>query len=113
MSLDHIDGFTVTLEDVEKLGGLAIPDEEIPVVGAGDDVFVVKTVEVDVFDGLDVAVAGVFLLFGYSWDILFYVSPELLTRSVGGCIAMVVIFFLRAVLCIRQHGLPSRLKNVS
>ena len=57
--MGYIHHFAITFEDVDELGGFAVPDEEVAVIGAGDNVFVVEAEEVYVFDGLYITVSAV------------------------------------------------------
>lgn len=50
--LYDVNRLPITFEDGDEFGRYAVPDEQVPVVGAGDYVFVVLADEVDIFDGL-------------------------------------------------------------
>jgi hypothetical protein len=54
--LNDIHDLAVALEDVDELGGFAVPDEDVAGVAAADDVLVLQAEVVYVLDGFDVAV---------------------------------------------------------
>lgn len=52
LTLHDVDNFSIAFEDVDELGSLLVPDEEMTRVTAADYVLILQPEEVDVFDGL-------------------------------------------------------------
>jgi hypothetical protein len=58
-TLDNVDNLTITLQNIHQIRRFAIPNEKMPRITPADHVLIVQAEEIDVFDGLDIAMSTV------------------------------------------------------
>jgi hypothetical protein len=58
-TLNHVDYFSVSFENVDDLHSLLVPDEEMARITTADDILILQAKKIDILDSPDVTVSAV------------------------------------------------------